>query len=49
MVSAGTESYVPDIFAMITRPSVDLVDARNWPPMGKRKAGQAVFRQLPAG
>ena len=35
-VSAGSESYVPDIFAMITRPNVDLTDARNWPPMGKK-------------
>jgi hypothetical protein len=34
-VSAGPESYVPDIFAMITRtPAVDFADARNWPPMG---------------
>jgi ASPIC and UnbV/FG-GAP-like repeat len=32
-VSAGPESYVPDIFAMITRPDVDLADVRNWPPM----------------
>jgi len=35
-VSAGPESYVPDIFAMVTRPDVDLIDARNWPPMGKK-------------
>jgi hypothetical protein len=33
-VSAGPESYVPDIFAMITRGGVDFADARNWPPMG---------------
>ncbi|MES1241628.1 MAG: CRTAC1 family protein [Acidobacteriota bacterium] len=33
-VSAGPESYVPDIFAMVTRPDVDFTDARNWPPMG---------------
>ncbi len=33
-VSAGAESYVPDIFALIVRPNVDLADARNWPPMG---------------
>ena len=33
-VSAGAESYVPDIFAMITRGEVDFADARNWPPMG---------------
>jgi hypothetical protein len=32
-VSAGRESYVPDIFEMIVRPNVDLKDARNWPPM----------------
>jgi enediyne biosynthesis protein E4 len=35
-VSAGKESYVPDIFAMITRPNVDFADARNWPPMGSK-------------
>ena len=35
-VSAGPESYVPDVFAMITRPNVDLTDARNWPPMGNK-------------
>ncbi|HEV8578778.1 MAG TPA: CRTAC1 family protein [Thermoanaerobaculia bacterium] len=33
-VSAGPESYVPEIFAMIIRPDVDLADARNWPPIG---------------
>jgi enediyne biosynthesis protein E4 len=35
-VSAGPESYVPDIFAMVTRPGVDFADARNWPPMGEK-------------
>jgi hypothetical protein len=35
-VSAGKENYVPDIFAMITRPGVDLADARNWPPIGNK-------------
>jgi ASPIC/UnbV protein/VCBS repeat protein/FG-GAP repeat protein len=35
-VSAGPESYVPDVFAMVTRPGIDLADARNWPPMGKK-------------
>jgi hypothetical protein len=35
-VSAGKESYVPDIFAMIVRPGVDLADLRNWPPMGSK-------------
>ncbi|HKE31310.1 MAG TPA: CRTAC1 family protein, partial [Candidatus Angelobacter sp.] len=35
-VSAGKESYVPDIFAMITRPNVDFADARNWPPIGNK-------------
>ncbi|HKH43494.1 MAG TPA: CRTAC1 family protein [Thermoanaerobaculia bacterium] len=35
-VSAGPESYVPDIFEMIVRPGVDLADARSWPPMGKK-------------
>ena len=33
-VSAGPESYVPDIFQLIVRPGVDLADVRNWPPMG---------------
>jgi hypothetical protein len=27
---------VPDIFAMITRPNVDLADVRSWPPMGNK-------------
>lgn len=35
-VSAGPDSYVPDIFEMIVRPGVDLTDARNWPPMGDK-------------
>jgi hypothetical protein len=35
-VSAGPQSYVPDIFAMIVRPDVDLVDVRSWPPMGNK-------------
>lgn len=35
-VSAGPESYVPDIFQMIVRPNVDFTDARNWPPMGNK-------------
>jgi hypothetical protein len=35
-VSAGKDSYVPDIFAMITRPNVDFADARNWPVMGNK-------------
>ncbi len=35
-VSAGKESYVPDIFAMVTRPGIDFADARNWPPMGNK-------------
>ena len=35
-VSAGPESYVPDIFAMAIKPGIDLADARNWPPMGKK-------------
>jgi hypothetical protein len=33
-VSAGKRSYVPAIFKMITKPNIDLADARNWPPMG---------------
>jgi hypothetical protein len=35
-VSAGKESYVPDIFAMITTPAIDFADARNWPAMGNK-------------
>jgi hypothetical protein len=35
-VSAGKESYVPDIFEMITKPGLDLSDARNWPVMGNK-------------
>jgi hypothetical protein len=35
-VSAGPASYVPDIFAMIVKPNVDLADLRNWPPMGSK-------------
>jgi hypothetical protein len=35
-VSAGKENYVPDVFAMIVRPNVDLADLRNWPPMGDK-------------
>lgn len=30
------QSYVPDIFRMITKPHVDFTDARNWPPMGTK-------------
>ena len=35
-VSAGSESYVPDVFEMIIKPGLDLSDARNWPPMGTK-------------
>jgi hypothetical protein len=35
-VSSGPDSYVPDIFEMIIKPGIDLADARNWPPMGKK-------------
>jgi len=35
-VSAGKESYVPDIFTMVVRPGVDFADLRNWPPMGNK-------------
>jgi enediyne biosynthesis protein E4 len=35
-VSAGKESYVPDIFEMVTKPGIDFADARNWPPMGNK-------------
>ena len=35
-VSAGPDSYVPDIFEMIIKPGIDFADARNWPPMGNK-------------
>ena len=35
-VSAGKDSYVPDIFQMIVKPGIDFADARNWPPMGNK-------------
>ena len=35
-VSAGKESYVPDVFKMITTPNIDFADARSWPPMGNK-------------
>jgi hypothetical protein len=35
-VSGSEQSYVPDIFEMITRPGIDFADARNWPPMGDK-------------
>jgi len=35
-VSAGKDSYVPDIFAMVIKPGIDFADARNWPPMGNK-------------
>jgi hypothetical protein len=35
-VSAGKESYVPDIFQMVVKPGIDFADARNWPPMGDK-------------
>jgi hypothetical protein len=35
-VSAGKESYVPDIFQMVIQPGIDFADARNWPPMGNK-------------
>src|SRR3984885_2726804 len=35
-VSAGPESYVPDVFAMVIKPGIDFADARNWPPMGDK-------------
>ena len=27
---------MPDIFAMVVKPNIDLADARNWPPMGNK-------------
>jgi enediyne biosynthesis protein E4 len=35
-VSGNEQSYVPDIFEMVTRPGIDFADARNWPAMGKK-------------
>jgi hypothetical protein len=35
-VSAGKDSYVPDIFQMVVKPGLDFADLRNWPPMGSK-------------
>jgi hypothetical protein len=35
-VSAGKESFIPDIFNLIIKPDADLADARNWPIMGNK-------------
>ncbi len=36
-VSAGKESYVPDVFKNDhTTPNIDFADARSWPPMGNK-------------
>src|SRR5258708_933596 len=35
-VSGSSESYVPDIFEMVTKPNIDLADARNSPPIGRK-------------
>jgi len=35
-VSAGPDSYVPDIFEMITTGDSDFSDARKWPAMGNK-------------
>ncbi|MBI2187376.1 MAG: CRTAC1 family protein [Acidobacteria bacterium] len=52
-VSAGPESYAPDILAMIVQPNVDLADVRNWPPMkGKSLSGyqhKRLFRNVAGG
>src|SRR5437899_1266752 len=45
-VSAGKESYVPDIFNMVTRPGVDFADARNWPPMGNKSLSDYQKKRL---
>jgi hypothetical protein len=49
-VSAGPESYVPDIFGMLLTPGVDLTDARNWPPIGTKSLSgyerKRLFRNL---
>ena len=34
--SAGPESYVPAILAMIVTPGVDFSDLASWPPIGDR-------------
>ncbi len=36
-ISAGSESYVPDIFAMILKRGIDFVDARKWAPIGNKR------------
>jgi hypothetical protein len=52
-VSAGPESYVPEVFAMLLRPDVDLADARSWPPMGDKSLSgyqrSRLFRNLGNG
>jgi len=49
-VSAGSESYVLDIFELIIQPDVDLADARNWPPIGDKTLSgyqrNVLFRNL---
>ncbi len=35
-VSGSEDNYVLDVFELIIRDDIDLADARNWPPMGKK-------------
>jgi hypothetical protein len=35
-VSAGKESFAPDIFERILRPGIDFADVRSWPAMGNK-------------
>ena len=45
-VSGGEQSYVPDSFEMVYRPSIDLRGARNWPPVGDESLSGDERRRL---
>jgi hypothetical protein len=45
-VSGGKDSYVPDIFAMIVKPGLDLADARNWPVIGNKSLSGYQIKRL---
>ncbi|MEZ5393229.1 MAG: CRTAC1 family protein [Bryobacterales bacterium] len=45
-VSAGNESYVPDIFQMIVQNEGDFADVRKWPPMGNKSLSGCQTKML---
>src|SRR5262249_19710836 len=45
-VSAGPESYVPDIFRMLIQGAKDLADVRSWPPMGGKSLSGYQHKKL---